>query len=223
MAAASAPTPVPLSMARWILSLGMLASLAFCTASLPYKVLVKPSIICEFWVERRDQDVLSFSRDDSLIHLAHNLYSGPYVLKERRPDKHPHKRFLETFYLELLLERMDLPPEPVPLDERVHQAQEGLPRPRRRRRREDHPRARPPHGPALVEEAAYPIEETRVHHQVPYCRGLTARHDEAGQSLQVLDAPHLDRLDPEFLQDLDVLPDVSLEREHPDPRLPLGL
>src|SRR5215204_5034026 len=32
MAAASAPAPVPLSVARWILSLGMLASLAFCTA-----------------------------------------------------------------------------------------------------------------------------------------------------------------------------------------------
>src|ERR671921_1055767 len=184
---------------------------------------MKPRIVRQLRMERRDQNVFPFSRDDPPVYLSHNLHPGPHILEERRPYEHPHERLFKALYLELLLEGVDLPPEPVSFDERVHQAQKGLPRPRRRRRREDHPRARPPHGPALVVEATYPIEETRVHHQVPYCRGLTARYDEAGQSLQVLDAPHLDRLDPEFIQDLDVLPDVYLQREHPDPRRPLGL
>src|SRR5919107_1824872 len=162
---------------------------------------MKLRIVRQLRMEGRDQNVLPFGRDDPPVYLTHNLHPGPHILKERRPYKHPHERLFEALYLELLLEGVDLPSEPVSFDERVHQAQQGLPRPRRRRRREDHPRARPPHGPAFVKEAAHPVEEARVHHQVPDSRGLA----------------------PEFLQDLGVLPDVPLEREHPDPRRPLRL
>src|ERR671921_822026 len=184
---------------------------------------MKPHIVRQLRMERRDQNVFPFSRDDPPVYLSHNLHPGPHILEERRPYEHPHERLFKALYLELLLEGVDLPPEPVSFDERVHQAQQGLPRPRRRRRREDHPRARPPHGPAFVKKAAHPVEEARVHHQVPDSRGLAARHDKAGEARQVLRAPYLNGLDPEPLQDLDVLPDVPLEREHPDPRRTLRL
>src|ERR671916_679051 len=97
---------------------------------------MKPRIVRQLRMERRDQNVFPFGRDDPPVYLTHNLHPGPHILKERRPYKHPHERLFKALYLELLLEGVDLPPEPVSFDERVHQAQQGLPRPRRRRRRE---------------------------------------------------------------------------------------
>src|SRR5436305_13396241 len=110
-------------------------------------------IVRQLGVKRRNQDVLSFSCDDPPVNLAYNFDPGPHVLEERRPDKHPYEGLLETLYLELLLEGVHLPSEPVALDERVHKAEQGLSRSRRRRRCQDHPGARPPYGSALVAEA----------------------------------------------------------------------
>src|SRR5215208_4462583 len=111
---------------------------------------------------------------------------------------------------------MDLPPEPVALDEGIHQAEQRLARTRRRRCSEDHPGARAPHRTTLVEVAPYTVEETRGDHHLPYRRRLAAWDDDPGQPFEVLHGPHLDRLDPKPTQDLGVLPEVSLQREHPD-------
>src|SRR5919112_6845670 len=127
-------------------------------------------------MESRDQDVLSFSRDHPPIYLAHYFYPGPHFCEERRPDKDPHEGFLETLYLELLLEGMDLSAEPIALDECVHQPEQRLPRPRGRRSRQNHPRASPPHRSALVEEAADTVQEPRLGHYLPESRRLSARH-----------------------------------------------
>ena len=149
--------------------------------------------------------------------LRRDLDPGPHVLEERRPDKDPRERLVEALDLEVRLEGVDLPPEPVALHERVHQAEQGLARPRRRRRREDHPRARAPDRAALVEVAPDAVEQARGDHHLPYRGGLAAGDDDPGQALQVLHGPDLDGLDPEPAQDLRVLPEVSLQREHPDP------
>ena len=149
--------------------------------------------------------------------FGQNLDPRPHVLEERRPDKDPRERLVEALDLEVRLEGVDLPPEPVALHERVHQAEQGLARPRRRRRREHHPGARAPDRTTLVEVAPYAVEEARGDHHLPYRGGLPAGDDDPGQALQILHGPDLDGLDPEAAQDLRVLPEVPLQREDPDP------
>src|SRR5215217_702203 len=122
-------------------------------------------------MERRYQYVLAPGRHDPISDPGEHLDPWPHVLEERRPDKYSGERLVEALYFEVLLERMDLPPEPVALDERVHQAEQRLARTRRRRRSEDHPGARAPHRTTFVEVAPDPVEKTRGGHHLPYgCR-----------------------------------------------------
>ena len=178
-------------------------------------------------MERGDEDILPLRRDDPLPHPAYNLDPGPDVLEERRPDEHPGERPVEPFDVEVRLERVNLTPEAVSLDERVHEPEQGLAPARRRRGGEDHPGARPPHGAALVEIAPHPVEQARLGHLLPDNGRLAPWYDQAGEPLKILDRAHLDRLDPELLQYLDVLPHVALQREHTHARgtvlLPVGL
>src|ERR687890_2251391 len=167
-------------------------------------------------MERRYQYVLAPGRHDPISDPGEHLDAWPHVLEERRPDKYSGERLVEALYFEVLLEGMDLPPEPVALDERVHQAEQRLARARRRRRGKNHPGTRPPHGATLVEVAPYAVEEAGGDHHLPYRRRLSAGDDDPGQPFQVLHGPHLDRLDPKPAQDLRVLPEVSLQRENPD-------
>src|ERR687883_597845 len=178
---------------------------------------MKPRIVRKLGMKRRNQDVLALGRHDPPSYLAQHLDPGSHVLEERRPDKHPYEGLLKALYLKILLEGVHLPPEPVALDERVHQPEQGLPRTRGCRRCEHHPRTRPPYRSALVEKASDAVQKARLDHQVPYSRRLPSRHDEPSETLKVLYAAHLDGLDPEFFQDLAVLPEVPLEREPSDP------
>src|SRR4051794_6409000 len=168
-------------------------------------------------MERRHQNVLPPGRDDPLTYRRQNLDPRSHVLEERRPDKDPRERLVEALDLEVRFEGVDLPPEPVALDQGVHQAEKRLARPRRRRRREDHPRARAPDRTTLVEEAPDAVEEPRGDHHLPYRRGLATGDDDPGQTFQILDGPDLDRLDAQAMQDLRLLLEVSLQREHPAP------
>src|SRR5687767_65057 len=120
---------------------------------------MKPDVVRKLGMERRHQYVLPPGRHDPVPDPGQNLYTGPNVLEERRPDEDSRKGLVEAVDLEVRLEGVHLPAEPVALDEGVHQAEEGLPGPRRRRRREDHPRTRPPDRTTLVEKAPDAVEE----------------------------------------------------------------
>src|SRR5215211_4275196 len=150
-------------------------------------------------MERRDQDVLAFGSHDSPVYLAQYLDPGSHILEEWRSDEHSHERFLETLYLELLLEGVHLAPEPVALDQGVHQPQERLPRSRRRRRRQNHPRARSPNGTALVEKAPNAVQKARLRHHLSDRGRLPARHYEPVQTLQICHVSDLDGFDAELL------------------------
>src|SRR5215210_1884673 len=143
-------------------------------------------------MERRDQDVLALGSHDSPVYLAQYLDSGSHILEEWRSDEHPQERFLETLYLELLLEGVHLAPKPVPLDQSVHQPQERLPRSRGRRRRQNHPRARSPNGTALVEKAPDAVQKVRLRHHLSDRGRLAAGHDEPVQTLQIRHVSDLD-------------------------------
>src|SRR4028119_708209 len=140
-------------------------------------------------MESRDQNVLTPGRDDPTIYLAHNFYPRPHVLEERRPDENPDEGLLEALYLELLLEGMDLSAETIALDEGVHQPEQRLPRPRRRRRGQYPPRARPPNGAPLVADAADAVQEPRLGHYLPDGRRLSPWHDQTGQPVEVFEGP----------------------------------
>src|SRR3712207_2277888 len=167
-------------------------------------------------MERRYQYVLAPRSHDSISDPGEHLDPWPHVFEERCPNEDPRERLVEAVDLEVLLEGMDLPPEPVAFDERIHQAEQRLARARRRRRSEDHPGTRAPYRTTLVEVAPYAVEEARGDHHLPYRGGFPAGHDDPGQPFEVLHGPHLDRLGAESAQYLGVLPEVSLQREHPD-------
>jgi hypothetical protein len=73
---------------------------------------------------------------------------------------------------------VDLPPEPVALDQRVHQAEKRLARARGRRRREHHPRARAPTRPALVEKAPDAVQKAEETSIFPMVVDSPPRHYE---------------------------------------------
>src|SRR5215208_8451137 len=115
-------------------------------------------------MERRYQYVLAPGRHDSISDPGEHLDPWPHVFEERCPDEDPRERLVEAIYFEVLLEGMDLPSEPVALDEGIHQAEQRLARTRRRRRGEDHPSARAPHRTTIVVVAPDAVKETRGDH-----------------------------------------------------------
>ena len=119
----------------------------------------------------------------------------------------------ERAHVEIGLEAVDLPAEGVALDRHVHESRERMGMAGHVRGDEDRTRAGPPHRHArrgaLLELGDDPV----VRGELADRRALAARDDERVDLVELLGAPHVDRLDAEVAQRREVLGEVPLETE----------
>src|SRR5262249_43376434 len=114
------------------------------------------------------------------------------------------------------LERFALSAVRVALDGDVDQSERELPGALDLSRQEDEPRAR------AEDRLAGAVEFLERGHEAPGVReleqgrGLTTRHDEPVDLVELLRLAHLDRFDPTFLQRAGVEREVALEGEYAD-------
>ncbi len=142
------------------------------------------------------------------VDLGENLDAGAGILDPRRADEDRAHRLVAVTDVQVRLERLDLPPERVPLDAEVAEPEVVA-------IEDDHPGARAED--RRLERPQCLVEPVEAHQ--PRDRGrLAARQDQPVEPLELLGQAHLDRLRAEAAEHRRVLAEVALYGEHADPK-----
>ena len=143
---------------------------------------------------------------------------------DRGPDEYCAERPpVQSGYVEIRFEAIDLTPEPVSRRSDVQQSERFRIWIDEPPRQDDHPRTGAPHGHAIRDGLRQGSTESPAVHQFSDGRALSSGNYQAVQTHHVLREPYLNGRDAHVGEHRDVLPKVTLEGQNAYPGLPYCL